>query len=354
MRFHSPVDNEPLSSSHLEFILVSKNYFMDYFQEASAVTPTILPKVIQPSFDSQSLCILHSDCAKASTYAKMWSLDGSLTGACCMSTAGRTYIQAINPLVIFLPFLLSLSKKAPLPFCPYLVPSYLSHLFKVSTVIPSFKISPHTQAPFIKLTVQPQQLVLVSNSPQPILIGQAHHRLTGMKSNKLALNREVPLCIRSQMFGLKHQVCWLHETLTQCASASYCHLMATKSIFGYKDEIKTGHHLVYFEISSHHPEGIFFWVFHSTYVASLLQYEKTIGYSGFQNGNRPLKTYFCYSTISTILCLRKSIITLSLQKKLTQLPAVDMQKVPGSFSLMHSHWADCTVNMPNHLHMQTG
>ena len=45
-------------------------------------------RVIQPSFDEQSLCILHSDCAKKSTYADRWSLDGSLTGACYMSTAG--------------------------------------------------------------------------------------------------------------------------------------------------------------------------------------------------------------------------------------------------------------------------
>ncbi|KNZ51816.1 hypothetical protein VP01_379g3 [Puccinia sorghi] len=38
----------------------------------------------------------------------------------------------------------------------------------------------------------------------------------------------------------------------------------------------------------------------------------------------------------------------SLQKKLIQLPAVDMQKVPRSFSLMHSD------TVPKHLHMQTG
>ncbi|KNZ63959.1 hypothetical protein VP01_1080g13 [Puccinia sorghi] len=47
------------------------------------------PKVIQPSFDAQSLCRLHSDCAKRYTYANMWSLDGSLAGACCMSNAGK-------------------------------------------------------------------------------------------------------------------------------------------------------------------------------------------------------------------------------------------------------------------------
>ena len=46
------------------------------------------PILIQPSLDAQSLCTLHSDCAKKSTYANMWSLDGSLAGACWMSTAG--------------------------------------------------------------------------------------------------------------------------------------------------------------------------------------------------------------------------------------------------------------------------
>ncbi|KNZ55393.1 uncharacterized protein VP01_2695g1 [Puccinia sorghi] len=45
-------------------------------------------RLTQPSFDAQSLCILHSDCAKTSTHAKRWSLNDSLAGACCMSTAG--------------------------------------------------------------------------------------------------------------------------------------------------------------------------------------------------------------------------------------------------------------------------
>ena len=40
------------------------------------------PILIQPSLDAQSLCTLHSYCAKKSTYANMWSLDGSLAGAC--------------------------------------------------------------------------------------------------------------------------------------------------------------------------------------------------------------------------------------------------------------------------------
>ncbi|KNZ59091.1 hypothetical protein VP01_1800g5 [Puccinia sorghi] len=43
------------------------------------------PRVIQPRFDA---FIIHSDCAKTSTYANRWSLDDSLAGECCMSTAG--------------------------------------------------------------------------------------------------------------------------------------------------------------------------------------------------------------------------------------------------------------------------
>ncbi|KNZ55021.1 hypothetical protein VP01_278g1 [Puccinia sorghi] len=41
------------------------------------------PRVIQPSFAAQSLCILHNDCAKTSTYANRCSLDDSLAGECC-------------------------------------------------------------------------------------------------------------------------------------------------------------------------------------------------------------------------------------------------------------------------------
>ncbi|KNZ49872.1 hypothetical protein VP01_4730g1 [Puccinia sorghi] len=47
------------------------------------------PRLIQPSFDAQSMCRLHSDCAKTSTNANRWSLDRSLAGAGCISTAGK-------------------------------------------------------------------------------------------------------------------------------------------------------------------------------------------------------------------------------------------------------------------------
>ncbi|KNZ51970.1 hypothetical protein VP01_3747g2 [Puccinia sorghi] len=42
------------------------------------------------------------------------------------------------------------------------------------------------------------------------------------------------------------------------------------------------------------------------------------------------------------------------KKKNPQLPAVDMQKLPGSFSLIQSHCEYCTVTFPKHIHMQTG
>ncbi|KNZ54577.1 hypothetical protein VP01_290g3 [Puccinia sorghi] len=48
------------------------------------------PKFIQPRFDAHSLCRMHSDCEKKSTYEKMWILNGSLAGACCISTEGKS------------------------------------------------------------------------------------------------------------------------------------------------------------------------------------------------------------------------------------------------------------------------
>ncbi|KNZ48065.1 hypothetical protein VP01_592g6 [Puccinia sorghi] len=49
------------------------------------------PGVIQPSFDAHSLCRLHSDCAKTSTYTNRWSLDGSLAELCCLVNESRNY-----------------------------------------------------------------------------------------------------------------------------------------------------------------------------------------------------------------------------------------------------------------------
>ncbi|KNZ54836.1 putative signal peptide protein [Puccinia sorghi] len=48
----------------------------------------LYPRVIQLSFDAQSLCILHIDCAKTFKCANRWGLDDSLAGPCCMSTSG--------------------------------------------------------------------------------------------------------------------------------------------------------------------------------------------------------------------------------------------------------------------------
>ncbi|KNZ54498.1 hypothetical protein VP01_2931g2 [Puccinia sorghi] len=63
------------------------------------------PKLIQLSFDAQSLCRLQSDCAKSSTWDKMWSLDGSLAGACCMSTACiLVFLVLLFSFLVFRPF----------------------------------------------------------------------------------------------------------------------------------------------------------------------------------------------------------------------------------------------------------
>ncbi|KNZ55703.1 hypothetical protein VP01_2606g1 [Puccinia sorghi] len=63
------------------------------------------PRLIQPSFDAQSLQRLCSECAKTSTYANRWSLDDSLDGECCMSTAGSCtgfFLQCYVLIFIFI------------------------------------------------------------------------------------------------------------------------------------------------------------------------------------------------------------------------------------------------------------
>ncbi|KNZ53585.1 hypothetical protein VP01_3196g1 [Puccinia sorghi] len=76
-------------------------------------------KVIQPSFDAQSLCIRHSDCAKTSRYANRWSLDDSLAGAFCISTAdsqaiilfrGSVVVSEPDPARCGAPFVLECQK----------------------------------------------------------------------------------------------------------------------------------------------------------------------------------------------------------------------------------------------------
>ncbi|KNZ55741.1 hypothetical protein VP01_2597g1 [Puccinia sorghi] len=68
------------------------------------------PKSIQPIFDAQSLCILHSDCFKKSTYANMWGLEGSLPGACCMSQRAEELLLSLYSLIeiFFLSFYFNL------------------------------------------------------------------------------------------------------------------------------------------------------------------------------------------------------------------------------------------------------
>ncbi|KNZ58541.1 hypothetical protein VP01_1910g1 [Puccinia sorghi] len=49
------------------------------------------PSLIQSSFDAKSLCILHSDFAKTSSYSNRWSSDNSLAGACCIHPLEITF-----------------------------------------------------------------------------------------------------------------------------------------------------------------------------------------------------------------------------------------------------------------------
>ncbi|KNZ58044.1 putative signal peptide protein [Puccinia sorghi] len=55
------------------------------FQQSFWCYSHLSPRVIQPSFDAQLLCKLHSDCSKTSTHTNRWILDGSLAGACQLS-----------------------------------------------------------------------------------------------------------------------------------------------------------------------------------------------------------------------------------------------------------------------------
>ncbi|KNZ43867.1 putative signal peptide protein [Puccinia sorghi] len=53
-----------------------------------------------------------------------------------------------------------------------------------------------------------------------------------------------------------------------------------------------------------------------------------------------------------VLILYSNLVTSSLQKQLAQLPAVEMQKFPGSFSLIQSHCPYFTMIVPKYLNMQ--
>ncbi|KNZ63023.1 hypothetical protein VP01_1197g3 [Puccinia sorghi] len=90
----------------------------------------------------------------------------------------------------------------------------------------------------------------------------------------------------------------------------------------------------------------------------LLSVHKPIGSSSAAKAHKKDWLFRLLSLIYLMLHCKK--------KKLVQLPAVDMQKVPGSFfcysnhapkviqpALMHSHFSDCTVTVPKILHRQT-
>ncbi|KNZ61151.1 hypothetical protein VP01_1445g1 [Puccinia sorghi] len=77
------------------------SFDMQKVTESFCCYSNLSPRVIQPSFNAHSLFSLHSDCAKTSTYTNRFILDGSLFGACCMSTAGE--LASLSCSDIYLP-----------------------------------------------------------------------------------------------------------------------------------------------------------------------------------------------------------------------------------------------------------
>ena len=52
--------------------------------------------LIQPSLDAQSLCTLHSDCAKKSTHANIWSLDGLEHAECQLQAVDQVFFCSVG------------------------------------------------------------------------------------------------------------------------------------------------------------------------------------------------------------------------------------------------------------------
>ncbi|KNZ44070.1 hypothetical protein VP01_952g2 [Puccinia sorghi] len=102
--------------SIITFIIYSKGpWFKPWLSYKLATTPLISFSVtkdflncLQLTFrntqEASSLCRLHCDCAQTSTYANMLSLDGSLSGACCMLTAGQAFSAGLEHQASFVLF----------------------------------------------------------------------------------------------------------------------------------------------------------------------------------------------------------------------------------------------------------
>ncbi|KNZ54497.1 putative signal peptide protein [Puccinia sorghi] len=92
LRFDSKKGLKTLSSMILDYLReteIGENSTLERGGANTAKKTFPTACMIKPRFYAQSLCRLHSYCAKLYTYANMWSLDGSLAGACCISTAGK-------------------------------------------------------------------------------------------------------------------------------------------------------------------------------------------------------------------------------------------------------------------------
>ncbi|KNZ44251.1 hypothetical protein VP01_935g1 [Puccinia sorghi] len=91
----SIISQNVLTSTEKKFAHELPSVDMQKVQQSLKCYSHISPRVIQPRFYAHLLCMLQSYCAKKTAYTNRWSLDGSLTGECCMSTAGNAHCGSL-------------------------------------------------------------------------------------------------------------------------------------------------------------------------------------------------------------------------------------------------------------------
>ncbi|KNZ59906.1 hypothetical protein VP01_1645g4 [Puccinia sorghi] len=97
--------------SHPQFSETSRKEIINFYNNISNPSPPTAKKNLLNGLqltcrkyqEASSLCRLHSDCAKNFTYENMWSLDGNLAGACCMSTACNIEMSQYHTDYLFQP-----------------------------------------------------------------------------------------------------------------------------------------------------------------------------------------------------------------------------------------------------------
>ncbi|KNZ45843.1 hypothetical protein VP01_774g1 [Puccinia sorghi] len=329
------------------------------------------PKVIQPSFDAQSLCRLHSDCTKTSNYANMWSLDGSLAGACCMSTAGNHHLWLSQPDQVLGSYFISLFLNPSIPLVGlegvYLLPHTPSLVFGVSGVWtePLFVEFIHNrgwQRVVSAFTISYKELVTHTRAWKANQISASHSSF--FPPWKMSHSHcHAPPILSSN----------LPRLLWNLVTIMYGHILCTKS-----------------QHALHNQTDSFTWIFLKACDCIIAK-----GFSKLQPGYKGFVVELRISTEKSPPNIRLKLCTTYNQHttgfdKLDQLHAVDMQHVPAKLqfklhmfafaeflaqSLCIKDWLNhsgremgvtpkalleflhfkfyCTVTVPKHLYMQT-